>query len=295
MPAKDDEGQRKPTGAAAAKGGKNNPKPYHHGSKPIAQRTKFEGRCKDLEGYVYDICGAQQANQYMKTTEEIGLYVGQHYLHGADIGTAVRTLARPVIEDLADPAQDASLAVKKRWEDQLKRWNHRMDTLKENISKLYNLVWGQCSDALRAKIEAQPEFPHIRDYPMEGIELLKLIKTISFKFEPQVYKPLAIDDALRKFMSARQGKQMQAAEYLEHFQNHLDVLEAVGATIGPHRGVISMIAGEGEVATPAEINEASERSIAVAFLNGADKTRYGRLLEDLRNNYLRGKTTTRGH
>jgi ribosomal protein S7 len=124
---------------------------------------------------------------------------------------------------------------------------------------------------------------------MEGIELLKLIKTISFKFEPQVYKPLAIDDAMRKFMSAKQGKQMQAAESLEQFQNHLDVLEAMGATIGPHRGVINMITGEAGVATPVQINEANELSIAVAFINNADKTRYGRLLEDLRNNYLMGQ------
>jgi hypothetical protein len=153
LPTKDKEGQRKPAGAAAAKGDRNNPKPYHHGSKPVAQKNKFEGQCKELEGYVYHICGAQQANQYMKTTKEIGLYVSQHYSHGAGIGTAVRTLARPVIEDLADPALDASLAVKKHWEDQLKRWSQQMDTLEENISKLYSLVWGQCSDALRAKIE----------------------------------------------------------------------------------------------------------------------------------------------
>jgi hypothetical protein len=289
MPTKDEEGQKRSGGAAGAKGGRNSPKPYHHGPKPVAQKTKFEGRCKELEGHIYDICGAQQANQYMKTTEEIGLYVGQHYSLGADIGTAVRTLARPVIEDLADPPPDASIAVKKRWEGQLKRWNQRMDTLEENISKLYNLVWGQCSDALQAKIESQPEFARIRDYPMEGIELLKLIKTVSFKFEPQVYKPLAIHDAVRKFMSTKQGKQMQAAEYLEQFQNHLDVLEAVGATIGPHKGVINMIAGEAGIATPAQINEANERSIAVAFISNADKTRYGRLLEDLRNNYLMGQ------
>jgi hypothetical protein len=70
---------------------------------------------------------------------------------------------------------------------------------------------------------------------MEGIELLKLIKTIAFKFEPQVYKPLAIDNAIQKFVNAKQGKQMPVAKYLEQFQNNLDVLDAVGATIGPHK------------------------------------------------------------
>jgi hypothetical protein len=90
------------------------------------KKTKFEGRCKDLEGHVYDISGAQQANQYMKTTEEIGLYVGQHYSHRGDIGTAVRTLERPVIAIPEDPLPDAPMAVKERWEDQLKQRSQRV-------------------------------------------------------------------------------------------------------------------------------------------------------------------------
>jgi hypothetical protein len=300
MPAKDNEGQKKtpsPSGAAA-KGGRNSPKPYHHGGRVAAQKSKFEGRCKELEGHVYDICGAHQANQFMKTTEEIGLYVGQNYTHGGDIGTAVRTLERPNIVSPEDPPADATMAVKKRWEEQLKQWGQRVDAMENNITKLYNLVWGQCSDALRAKIEAQSEFAAIRDHPMEGIELLKLIKTISFKFEPQVYKPMAIDDAVYKFVTSRQGKHTTTAEYLEHFQNNLDVLEAVGADMGPHRGMVSMVTGDQVTitenqgingATPAQIIEANERSIAVAFINKADKTRYGRLIEDLRNNYLMGQ------
>jgi hypothetical protein len=293
MPVKDDEGQRKAPspGGVAIKGGRNSPKPYHHGARLAAQKTKFEGRCKVLKGHVYDICGAHQANQFMKTTEEIGLYVGQNYPHGGDIGTAVRTLERPVIVSPEDPLPNATMAVKKRWEDQLKRWGQQLDALENNITKLYNPFWGQCSDALRAKIVSQPEFAGIHDHPMEGIELLKLIKAISFKFEPQVYKPLAIDDAIHKFVNAWQGKKMATAEYLEHFQNNLDVLDAVEATIGPHRGMIDMITGDCGVneATPAQITEANEPLIAVVFINKADKTQYGRLVEDLWNNYLMGQ------
>jgi hypothetical protein len=47
--------------------------------------------------------------------------------------------------------------------------------------------------------------------------------------------------------------------------------------------------GPAAVATPAQIAEANKRSIAVAFINKADKTRYGQLVEDLRNNYLMGQ------
>jgi hypothetical protein len=251
MPTKDD--QKK--GVNPGRGGQ---KPQQQ-AKPIAQKAKFEGRCKELEGHVYDICGSQQANQFMKTTEEIGLYVGKTYSHGGDIATAVRTYAKPVFETLEDPPDDAPIATKKRWELQLKRLNDQEDKLEENIAKLYSLVWGQCSDGLRAKIESLKEFAEIRDY-MEGIELLKLIKTLAFKFEPQIYTPLAVDNAIHKFVSAKQGKHMTAAEYLEHFQNNVKVLEAVGASLGPHRSVIAMVVGGGnpDEATEEQIAEANE-------------------------------------
>jgi hypothetical protein len=124
-----------------------------------------------------------------------------------------------------------------------------------------------------------PEFAGVRRV-MNGIE--------AFKFEPQIYKPLAINDAIHRFVNARQAKNVSVAEYLEQFQNNLDVLEAVGATVGPHSGVITMIT-EGQAATPDQLCDAKERSVAVAFINKADQSRYGRLLEDLRNNYLMGQ------
>jgi hypothetical protein len=143
----------------------------------------------------------------LKTTEKIGLYVGQHYTNGGDIATAVRTYTKPVFETPEDPPDDAPIAVKKRWELKLKRIVDREEKLEDNITKLYNLVWGQCLDALHAKIESLSEFADIRD-AMEGIELLRLIKTIAFKFEPQIYAPLAINNAIHKFVNAKQGKQI---------------------------------------------------------------------------------------
>jgi hypothetical protein len=285
MPTKDDQGHKK-----GSNPGRGNQKSHQQGTRPVILKTKFEGRCKELEGHIYDICGAQQANQYMKTTEEIGLYVGQHYTNGGDIATAVRTYTKPVFESPEDPPDDAPAAVKKRWELKLKRIGDREEKLEENITKLYNLVWGQCSEALRAKIESLNEFSNIRDV-MDGIALLRLIKTIAFKFEPQLYAPMAIDNALHKFINAKQGKQMTAAAYLEHFQNNVEVLEAVGASLGPHRGVISLITGGGGIndATEEQLAEANERSLAVAFINKADRSRYGRMIEDLANNYLMGQ------
>jgi hypothetical protein len=59
---------------------------------------------------------------------------------------------------------------------------------------------------------------------------------------------------------------MAAAEFLEHFQNNVEVLEAVGASLGPHRGAIAMITGEGNP------NKATKEQLAEAKQNKTSLT-----------------------
>jgi hypothetical protein len=93
-----------------AKGGQNNA----HKRRSVVQKAKFEGQCKDLDGHVTQYLRAQQANQFMKTTEEIGLYVGQHCLYGGYIGTAVQLLDKPLIVSPANPPAEATMADRKQ-------------------------------------------------------------------------------------------------------------------------------------------------------------------------------------
>jgi hypothetical protein len=48
--------------------------------KPFIPRApKFEGKCNDLKGHIYDCSNARQSDQFMKTTKEIAEYVGRTY------------------------------------------------------------------------------------------------------------------------------------------------------------------------------------------------------------------------
>jgi len=75
-----------------------------------APRTsKFEGRCEDLKGHVYDYANPRQAaDQYTKTTHEICEYVGRTYKYGADTKTALENLTVPVLAEPEDPPANAS-------------------------------------------------------------------------------------------------------------------------------------------------------------------------------------------
>jgi hypothetical protein len=87
-------------------------------AKPIFRHTKFEGRCDELKGHVYDCKGGMQADQYAKTTKEICNYVGRTYKQGADVKMAIDQMdtGLPAIIQPADPPLGATLGVTKVWE-----------------------------------------------------------------------------------------------------------------------------------------------------------------------------------
>jgi hypothetical protein len=42
----------------------------------IIKQPKFEGKCVDLKGHIYDCSDTSQSHIFMKTTKEIAEYVG---------------------------------------------------------------------------------------------------------------------------------------------------------------------------------------------------------------------------
>jgi hypothetical protein len=273
-------------GAAGAKPnapGKRNPNP-----KPHYRQVKFEGRCKELKGHTYDFKGGMQADQYAKTTKEVSNYVGRTYWQGADVKMAIDQIDTrlPTIAQPLDPAVNATLAETKIWEKKLDQYVKRIDQRETNIQTLYSLVWGQCTDAMQATVEADAGFNAL-SMSNDGIELLKIIKKVSFNFQSQKYLPHAVHEAKRRFFLINQGRQSTMQDYLEQWMNHIDVIKMIGVHIAPDESVVAEVAA-GNPVTPAHRVEATERYYAVAFLLGIDRNQYGKLIEDLENSYLQG-------
>jgi hypothetical protein len=42
----------------------------------VIKQPKFEGKCEDLKGHIYDCSNARQSDMFVKTTKEIAEYVG---------------------------------------------------------------------------------------------------------------------------------------------------------------------------------------------------------------------------
>ena len=281
---------RKPYQQNSRRGGP--PKPANSA---IPRQEKFLGACEKLHGFIFDIKGYGMADQFAVTQKKLANHVGTVFPNGTDVKLAVEQLVIPtlLVPTEYDPA-NATMTEKRVWEKQIDQYVKKMDQLDENIRTLYSIIWGQCTEAMKAKLESMTEFQGASLYN-NGVELLKIVKTVCFNFASQKYLPQAIHEAKRRFYQQCQGKYMNAQDYLEQFTNHVDVLTHVGAVIGPDTSIVASLAGMNATtglpnpATDAHRIEARELYLAVSFLLGADRARYGKLIEDLENNFLQGQ------
>jgi hypothetical protein len=109
--------------------------------------------------------------------------------------------------------------------------------------------------------------------------------------------PHALQESKRRFYLCSQGRHTTASTYLEQYQNIDDVIEHSGGSIGNDPGILEALAKKkgADTAVIAATDlallqkEDQEQYLTAAFLLGADRARYGRLIEGLENDYLQGQ------
>jgi hypothetical protein len=89
--------------------------------RPNFCQPKFEGRCDDPRGRIYNCKVGLQADQHAKTTKGIGNYDGRTYKNGADVKVAIEQIDTrlPTIIQPLDPAATATPTQIRIWEKQI--------------------------------------------------------------------------------------------------------------------------------------------------------------------------------
>ena len=126
--------------------------------------------------------------------------------------------------------------------------------------------------------------------------LLEAIKIIIYKFEDQKYLPLSFHHSKRNLYAFRLGN-LSNPDYLDRFMNLVDIAESYNEKL--YDQAMFRIAQDSTVySTTAEadlqddelkIIETTARTIylSCAFVINSDHKRYGRLIEELENNYTK--------
>ena len=151
---------------------------------------------------------------------------------------------------------------------------------------------------MKAKVDTLKGYEDMKT-DSDSLALIQGIKDIVFDVGTQnKYKPQATHEAMRRFYMFKQDKFMDNSSYLEKFRTIVEVCEATGAEVGAFRSLAEDIiraAGEDpDMASADDIEAATilgqDQYQAVAFLLLSDRVRYGKMLEDLQNGYLKGDT-----
>jgi hypothetical protein len=114
------------------------------------------------------------------------------------------------------------------------------------------------------------------------------------------YLSHALHQIMRDFYSLFQGKHHSNQNYYNEFNILVLLAEESGAKFGTHPGAVAEILANvaDDPAHPTDakrteaIKSATNRYLAVAFLLGADRTRYGTMIAEIQNEYLRNRDST---
>jgi hypothetical protein len=209
------------------------------------QETKFDGRCDDIKGFVFDCADGKQADRYNTTIQEITAYTGRTYEYGGDIRWSIKNEKKYVPTKPDDVGTTARATDKRIWEKNIDAYVRRKAKLTANCEKLYSLILGQCTEHMVSKLESLDGFKEI-ERALDVIKLMKAIKGVSYQFEGQKYEDEALHQAMKRFYLFNQNREMTSNKFLETFQTLISVITECGGEIGHNpTGIIRALKEKG--------------------------------------------------
>jgi hypothetical protein len=148
----------------------------------VPRQPRFEGKCEGLkEHIIYDGSDANQSDTYTQTTKEIAEYAGSNYGYGGGIRITIENLTIVTLTQPTDLSADAGTAATCIWEEKLDEFMKRANYVEQNLQTIYSLVWGQCMEAMRQRIEGSDTYKEMK-VEGKGFPLLMAIKDLVFNF-----------------------------------------------------------------------------------------------------------------
>jgi hypothetical protein len=243
-----------------------------------------------LKTSTYDVTGAGR-DTFIKTTQEITEYIGRTYEDAGEFCTGMVELLLPDLVSPPVPKDDASPVQLEIWRQALRWYEEQKKIQKKNTNRAFALVLGQCSQAVRNRMEANKDWAEING-ASDVIKLLGLIQTCMTLRQTRQYDVHALIKAELRMYMFKQGKHMSNHDYYEKFRDNVTTVERLGGEVGTHASwIIALLKGIADPTTAQKVDatwSAKDRYLAVLFLLRSDQNRYGGLVRDIKNEYTRG-------
>jgi hypothetical protein len=263
-------------------GGKNKQsKEYRSGTKKgnkvvMGSRVGIE----ELGGNIFQYGIPGQQVKYNRTKKAIADFVGITSDCGQELYTAIMEGVEPVFEEPEDPGAKATKGQLQRYDILLKKVLAKEEKYNIEKAKLFRLIVGQCSQQMRNKIEAMPDYKKL-EKAVDFVELLKRMKEIVDGTDNTQYLFWKMQAQLSKLVFMKQEPNESVANYSKRFEDQVEATESV---FGPLVPTFDYKGDHSE-----EQLKHRNKLLACLFLAGADRGRFKSVVDDLGNEFQFGK------
>ena len=253
------------------------------------RKPEFMGSEPEMNGNIYDVTPKSGTSKFVQTTRELKIFVGRKFTsYTTELVQAIDELKLDDPKEPEEPGDAATPMEIKKWERADKKYEMRKEAYDNFRAGLYSTVYGQCTEALKAKLEARRDFDNAKQ---DGLALLRLIRSVTHTFEQRSnlsYEAAMLRD---KYQSIRQGKYETLSEYRRRLETLVDAMDEVNVSV-VEGCVLEDIARENgrsfAEATVSDRQAAKQRAVAMHFLLHASQG-YEDYRNELRNSMLNGR------
>ena len=243
---------------------------------------KKEGRMpglEELEGYQYSIGHPAQKEQFMRTTRALEDFLGRN------VDKALRMLVKKGEEATFPapdrPGEDATQADWELYRVELKLHADDKKRYERNKAKLFQIIMGMCSIALRSKLEGLlAEFQALEDSD-NVVGLLAKIKEMVYTTDKTQYEYWDMQKQVRVLHTMKQEQRESVEDFGRRF------LEQAEVTEGRWGGKLIPRTVHGQSTAVQE--KAHQKYLACVFLAGVDRTTHLPVINELNNDFVAGR------
>jgi hypothetical protein len=197
--------------------------------------------------------------------------------------TFAATIKAPEVEQPDNIATDADKLTEIIFAEEVKEFVNRTRTLKSTVATIFAVAWGQCSDAMKARVKMHKGYEAM-SVANHCVWILGQICSVTLQFHDSKDSFMSLLDAQFGFSSCKQKADESADDYADTLIGWSDTIETHGGTVAVNFKLISATrSGTKRQAM------AREHTIATALIRNADPSRYGTLITDLANQYAMHK------
>ena len=293
--------QQAAVGRGGGRGGGGGRRPHRYplrgrGGGATASSKAYESLIGEIAKHTFNTGDNRFAAQFTESRERVAGYIqragmDESYLVAETIRTGrAQTIELPPPVNENDPDKEDLEVIRV---EVVKSVAKRRQKLEESLKKGYATVYDQCSQEVRDKLKATKDWDVVQS-EQSLHELIRRIEKICVGFDDHKQSVFNLVQSLKTLFLYSQLEKESVEEYTRNFRSLWDTVEAFGGSPGIQYGLVGQELKRRGITNPSptELADAEDVSIeqvkAAMLISGASRQRYGKLKDELANDYLLG-------